>query len=118
MGDSIAAAVRATRGAAGWLVLPGDLPLVEPQTLRAVADTLTMGAPAVVPVFEGRRGHPVGFGEACGPALAALSGPQGAARLLRELAVYELPVDDIGCVTDIDTLDDLAEAARRLRARG
>jgi hypothetical protein len=28
MGDSIAAAVRATRDAAGWLVLPADLPLI------------------------------------------------------------------------------------------
>ncbi|MBU1359268.1 MAG: NTP transferase domain-containing protein, partial [Gammaproteobacteria bacterium] len=34
MGDSIAAAVRATAGAAGWLILPGDLPLVQPSTLR------------------------------------------------------------------------------------
>ncbi|MFS2166500.1 NTP transferase domain-containing protein, partial [Variovorax sp. Varisp62] len=30
MGDSIAAAVRATPDAAGWLILPGDLPLVQP----------------------------------------------------------------------------------------
>ena len=29
MGDSIAAAVRATIGAAGWMILPGDLPLVQ-----------------------------------------------------------------------------------------
>ena len=35
MGDSIAAAVRATSGAAGWMILPGDLPLVQAQTLRA-----------------------------------------------------------------------------------
>lgn len=117
MGDSIAAAVRATRDAPGWLVLPGDLPLVQPQTLRAVAAALR-DAPAVAPVFQGARGHPVAFGAACGEALAQLSGPQGAARVLRSVAVTELPVDDIGCVTDIDTLDDLAEAARRLRARG
>ncbi len=40
MGDSIAAAVRATEGAAGWLILPGDLPLVQSTTLRAVAASL------------------------------------------------------------------------------
>ena len=33
MGDSIASAVRATADAAGWLVLPGDLPLVLPSSL-------------------------------------------------------------------------------------
>lgn len=117
MGDSISAAVRATRDAPGWLVLPGDLPLVQPATLRAVAAALA-GVPAVAPVFEGRRGHPVAFGASCGEALAGLSGPQGAAGILRSLAVSELPVGDVGCVTDIDTVDDLAEAARRLRSRG
>ena len=60
MGDTIAAAVRATRDAPGWLVLPGDLPLVRPQTLQAVAHALASHE-VVMPVFEGRRGHPVGF---------------------------------------------------------
>ena len=43
MGDSIAAAVRATADAPGWLVLPGDLPLVQGATLRAVLDELLRG---------------------------------------------------------------------------
>src|SRR5829696_4959365 len=34
MGDSIAAGIAATSEAAGWLVLPGDLPLVRPASLR------------------------------------------------------------------------------------
>ena len=37
MGDSIATGVRACALAAGWLILPADLPLVQPATLRAVA---------------------------------------------------------------------------------
>src|SRR5213076_1331105 len=40
MGDSIAAAVRATSDAWGWLILPGDLPLIQPDSLLAVADAL------------------------------------------------------------------------------
>src|SRR3954470_11398766 len=40
MGDSIAAGVRATASADGWLVLPGDLPLIAPASLRAVAEAL------------------------------------------------------------------------------
>ena len=47
MGDSIAAAVRATAQASGWLVLPGDLPLVRPETLRALAQALAHGAVTV-----------------------------------------------------------------------
>ena len=117
MGDSIAAAVRATRAAGGWLVLPGDLPLVRPGTLLRVAQALAEGAEVVVPVFEGRRGHPVAFSAACGDALAALSGAQGAAAIVRVHRVTELAVDDEGTVVDIDTVQALAEAERLLRAR-
>jgi molybdenum cofactor cytidylyltransferase len=117
MGDSIAAAVRATRDAEGWLVLPGDLPLVRAETLRAVADALAT-AEVVVPVFEVERGHPVGFARSCGDALAALSGPKGAAAVLRANRVTELSVDDEGVVTDIDTVDALARAEQLLRGRG
>ena len=111
MGDSIGAAVRATAQAPGWLVLPADLPLVQASTLRAVADALQVH-PAVVPVVRGRRGHPVGFAAACGPALRALAGPQGAAQVIRSVNACLLPLDDIGCITDIDTVNDL-EAVRQ-----
>lgn len=111
MGDSIAAAVRATASAPGWLVLPGDLPLVRPDTLRGVARALaTRGV--IVPCHRGQRGHPVGFGAACGPQLQALQGAQGAAAIVRAHEArgesVEWEVDDAGCVTDIDTVQDLA----------
>ena len=78
MGDSIGAGVRATPNGIGWLILPADLPLIQSDTLLQVAEALSSGAAAAQPVYQGQRGHPVGFGAASGPALAALSGPQGA----------------------------------------
>ncbi|MGF6525030.1 nucleotidyltransferase family protein [Variovorax sp. PvP013] len=142
MGDSIAAAVRATTGAAGWLVLPADLPLVRPATLRRVARALReasatsmptsapVQAPfpgaspaghAVQPVHAGRRGHPVAFSAACRDELLRLSGEFGAAPVLQRLRaagrVVELAVDDAGIVTDIDTLADLAAAEALLLSR-
>ena len=116
MGDSIAAAACATPDAAGWLVLPADLPLVRPDSLRAVADALQHHA-VVVPMVRGQRGHPVGFSIACGPALRALSGAQGAASVARAHLNFPLPVDDIGCITDIDTLADLQVAQLLLEQR-
>jgi molybdenum cofactor cytidylyltransferase len=114
MGDSIAAAVRATADAEGWLILPADLPLIQPATLQAVARALQGAFRAVQPSHQGVRGHPVGFAVQCGPQLAALSGEQGAAPVLRALReggqVAELDVDDIGVVTDIDTPEELARA--------
>lgn len=116
MGDSISAAVRATRDAPGWLVLPGDLPLVQAASLRAVAESLA-GSEVVVPTFDGQRGHPVGFSAICREALSALSGPRGAASVLQSHAVTELPVNDQGILVDIDTVDALAAAERLLAAR-
>jgi molybdenum cofactor cytidylyltransferase len=115
MGDSIAAAVRATGAAAGWLVLPGDLPLIQSETLLAVAAALRQHA-VVVPVVRGQRGHPVGFAAVCGPALRALQGRAGGAAVVAAYGAFELPVDDIGCVTDIDTVAELQAAARLLPA--
>ena len=128
MGDSIAAAVRATADAAGWLILPADLPLVQPATLRRIAEALSPSSPqtslqwqAVQPVHAGARGHPVGFAASSGAALMALAGPLGAASVLRGLratnAVGEVEVDDPGVVTDIDTLADLARAEALLLSR-
>ncbi|MEO8856013.1 MAG: nucleotidyltransferase family protein [Burkholderiaceae bacterium] len=109
MGDSIAAGVRATPDAHGWMILPADLPLIRPCTLRMLA-TAWPEQDVVAPVYQGQRGHPVRFAAHLGAALMALSGDCGAAEIARRAGVSELPVDDVGCVTDIDTVDDLRRA--------
>ncbi|MDP1566942.1 MAG: nucleotidyltransferase family protein [Polaromonas sp.] len=120
MGDSIAAGIRATPGAVGWLILPADLPLVRGDTLRAVAEALQQH-PVAVPVYRGERGHPVGFSAACRDALLDLKGNQGAAPVLQAYQAINfvafLALDDIGIVTDIDTVEDLARAEQLLAVR-
>lgn len=113
MGDSIAAAVHATPEAAGWLILPGDLPLIQPATLRAVAHALEHQA-VVLPTFDGQRGHPVGFSTACRDELMGLRGNQGAVAVVRARDAMKLVVTDAGVVTDIDTLDNLNRVAQLL----
>jgi molybdenum cofactor cytidylyltransferase len=117
MGDSIAAAVRATANANGWLILPGDMPLLQPSTLHQVAAALMEGGDSAqaYPVYQNQRGHPVGFGRAYYAQLADLSGNQGAARVITAQAAIKLIVTDIGCVTDIDTLADLEQAQKLLQ---
>ncbi|HUR88904.1 MAG TPA: NTP transferase domain-containing protein [Ramlibacter sp.] len=120
LGDCIAAAVRATPDATGWLVLPADLPLIQPATLLAVAESLERHD-VVVPHFRGQRGHPVGFDHVCESALRELQGPAGAVSVVRAEAavdgVFDLELDDEGLVTDIDTLADLRVAERLLASR-
>lgn len=119
MADSIAEGVRATATASGWLILPGDLPLIAAPSLSHVAQALAQ-QPVVVPTFEGRRGHPVGFARECFAALAALSGEAGGAsvveRYRREGRALLLPLDDPGILTDIDTLADLQRVHALLAA--
>lgn len=109
MGDSIAAAVRATPDANGWLILPADLPLIQPATLLAVAQGLQRAA-ACYPSHAGQRGHPIGFSAQLGPELAKLQGDQSAVRVFTAQAAIKIVVNDVGCVTDIDTLQYLEKA--------
>ena len=84
MGDSIAAGVKATPGASAWLILPADLPLISPGSLRTIA--YAPPCAVTVPVYQGQRGHPVRFGSECVSALLNLQGNQGAAQLIRAQA--------------------------------
>jgi molybdenum cofactor cytidylyltransferase len=113
MGDSIAAAVRATAKANGWLILPADLPLIQSHTLQRIAHALNDGK-IVTPYYREHRGHPVGFPSSYRQALQSLEGIHGAAQVLRAQAAIKLIVDDVGCVTDIDTMDDFTKAQNLL----
>jgi molybdenum cofactor cytidylyltransferase len=118
MGDSIAAAVSKTSNANGWLILPADLPLIQPATLLEVAQAMQTNE-VVLPCYvsEGveQRGHPVGFAAVCKQNLLNLSGNTGAAGVIIAYTAIKLIVKDVGIVTDIDTVDDLARAERLLK---
>jgi molybdenum cofactor cytidylyltransferase len=116
MGDSIAAGVSIHASAAGWLVLPGDMPLVQPASLCAVARALDQ-QPIAFAQHRGRRGHPVGFGAELFSELVMLKGDEGARRLLARYPTAPVELDDAGVLFDIDTVDDLAVAQLRLGGR-
>lgn len=111
MGDSIAAGVAERSGAPGWLLLPGDMPLVQPGTLLAVATALEQHA-VVHAEHRGRRGHPVGFSAELYSELVQLQGDEGARRIVARYPAYGLEVADGGVLLDIDTAADLAALQR------
>lgn len=78
MGHSLAAGVRASPQASGWLVALADMPGIALSTYQCIADALRGGASIAAPVLDGRRGHPVGFARQWFEALANLSGDAGA----------------------------------------
>ncbi len=114
MGYSIAAGVAARASSAGWLILPADMPLIQPATLRAVASQLGHH-PAAYAQYRGRRGHPVGFAAELYSELVVLSGDDGARRLLSRYPAAAVEVKDRGVLLDIDTEADLS-LLRRIAA--
>jgi molybdenum cofactor cytidylyltransferase len=106
MGYSIAAGVCARPHVMGWLVLPGDMPLVQPATLALLARQLPQH-PVVYAQHQGQRGHPVGFAAELYSELATLSGDEGARRLLGRYPSHAVEVADPGVLVDVDTTSDL-----------
>lgn len=113
MGHSLAAGVAASGDADGWLVVPGDMPLLQPRTIQAVAQSLHEH-PIAYAEYRGQRGHPVGFGPELYSELVGLQGDDGARRLLARFPSQGVAVDDPGVLIDVDTVADLARV-RSLR---
>ena len=69
-------------------------------------------AEAVVPVHDGRRGNPALLGRALFDRAAALTGDEGARRLLGRAKVAEVAIDDEAVLIDVDEPEALCAAAR------
>lgn len=112
MGHSIAAGVSATGDAPGWVLLPGDMPGVTPDTLRAVADGLGEQAVAFAQ-HRGRSGQPLAFSAELYSDLVGLQGDEGARRLVARYPAVGIEVPDPSVLESVDTVEDL----QRLRER-
>lgn len=92
------------------LVSPADLPALSAETVAAVVSALEAGAGLAVPVHTtGKRGHPLGIAPRWIAELPGLDPEVGLRQLLDRAAaqeVVEVPVDDPGCVRDVDTPED------------
>ena len=114
MGASIAVGIAERSGAPGWLVLPGDMPLVQSSTLLAVAGALEQHA-VVYAQHRGRRGHPVAFAAELYSELMQLmqlSNDDGLRRLMLRYPAHGEDTADGGVLLDVDTPRDL-DALRR-----
>jgi molybdenum cofactor cytidylyltransferase len=114
MAHSLSHAIRTTAGASGWVIALGDMPKVEPKTIRTLAQRLLGGARIVLPNWHGERGHPVGFAARYRDELLALAGDRGARVLLERHAddVEALELEDPGVLLDVDEVKDLKSVNR------
>ncbi|MGY6276000.1 nucleotidyltransferase family protein [Methylomonas sp. MgM2] len=109
MGTSLAFGIGVCPEAAGWLIALADMPWISPVTIRKIAEAISSGALVAAPVWQERRGHPVGFSWVLRDELIGLSGDVGAKSVIQsninQLRLVEC--DDPGILTDIDYPDDL-----------
>ncbi len=109
LGASLACGVRSAPDDA-WLIALADMPCIRSDTIARIATAIAEGAALAAPVYQGRRGHPVGFDNRFFACLSALDCDEGARRLLQahERDLRVIPTDDAGVLFDIDTRADLA----------
>jgi molybdenum cofactor cytidylyltransferase len=84
------------------LLIPGDMPFVQPSTIATVIAAAHNGEHTVTPRLDGHRGHPV----VCSQTLRALilsAGPDARLdHLLAQDTVLEVDVSDPGVRRDVD----------------
>ena len=109
MGVSLAHAIAQAGEAAGWVVALADMPRIQPQTIRQIADAVTQGAMIAAPDYRGERGHPVGFSSQLRDELLMLQGDEGARAVIAKhrAQLRLIACDDPGVVYDIDSRSDL-----------
>jgi molybdenum cofactor cytidylyltransferase len=101
---------------AGLLVTLVDVPMLDAATIAAVIAVWNRShAPIVRPAIGERHGHPVLFDRALFQELRAAPLDAGAKTVVRRHTdrIVNVPVEDEGCLVDIDTLDDYAALQRR-----
>jgi molybdenum cofactor cytidylyltransferase len=105
----------------GAIVCLGDMPLIAGRDLdRLIAAFNPLeGRAIVVPTRRGQRGNPVLWSRQFFHEMMALSGDQGARKLIDEHAdlITEIEMDTDGVLTDIDTPEALAQLRDRVAHR-
>ena len=91
------------------LVLPADMPFVAPGTVAAVLAHAAATGSVVIPVHEGRRGHPIAIPGSLCDALVALEPTTTLKDALAASGQPMIPLDvtDAGVLRDVDVPRDL-----------
>jgi molybdenum cofactor cytidylyltransferase len=99
------------RAGDGWLLVPADHPLLDPEVItRMITEWRHFPRKIVVPVYRGRRGHPTLFPYCMATDVFNLPQDQGLNSLVKMHAVdvLQIDTDSPAVVADLDTPDDYA----------
>lgn len=108
-------------GAAGALILPGDMPLMTPSLIDRVAQRCVETEKICFPVRDGEKGHPTAFPAALLSLLAQIEGDTGGLNIVRhywnEAEKIELSDDEAMTQLDVDTDADYRRLEHRTEVR-
>jgi molybdenum cofactor cytidylyltransferase len=99
-------------GTEGMLLWPVDHPLVSAVLVASLLDAfLATRAPVVVPLFEGRRGHPVIFSAKVYDELLHAPMDKGARAVVwaHKSEVHDVPTTEEGCVLNLNDPNALSK---------
>lgn len=121
MASSIKAGLRCVDPRAnGIMIALGDMPLIGSGLIDRLIGAFGPDREIVVPVWDGRRGHPVLFHRRYQGELMGLSGDQGGRVILERYPdrVHELEVETPAVLMDIDTMEDYERLIDYARSSG
>lgn len=93
LGACVAAAVVARGDAAGWVLLPGDMPQIQPAALTRIGQAI-QEHPAAHAQHQGHADYPLAFAAELYSELARLRGDQGPRRLLARYPAVAVELGD------------------------
>jgi molybdenum cofactor cytidylyltransferase len=116
MSQSLLSGIRSSLQSNGWVIALGDMPFVNPQTIKIIVSEMNGVAHKSIfrPTFHERPGNPVGLRSDLLDELVALEGDEGAREIIKKEKnkIHHIPVDDDGIMKDIDTQKDLLEISK------
>jgi len=116
--SSVQAAIRSLPAdrTEGLILCPVDHPLISEAVVAALIEAFdTSGKSIALPLFRGRRGHPVIFRSTLYDELLRASPQVGARQVVWAHAhdIVEVPSEEEGVILNLNDLEDLKQAVRR-----
>jgi len=119
MFSSVRAALKALDPrTAAFFILPVDIPLVRPATIRVLINAFETDKDRIIqPCYNGKRGHPPLIPAAFAPDILAWNGGDGLNGALKDIGAKRIEIDvpDPGILFDLDTEEDYREALRKVK---
>lgn len=118
---SVKAGLAALPECDAFFLLPGDMPVIAKETFLAIYRAMPEnGAAITFPTLEGYRKHPPLIDYRFLPEILGYQGAGGLRGLWQrhENEIETVAVDDIGCWTDLDTLEQYFSCINRYITKG